>query len=102
MTRKQAFVLSEGNFLNFFFCRRGIIEELFKVVASVAGLVLCDFFWCPLSDDFPSTVTTFWAKVNDVICAFYHIKIVFNDKHGFTTGDKTVNDGEELFNICRM
>ena len=102
MTRKQAFVLSEDNFLNFFFCYRGIIEELFKVVTSIAGLMLCDFFWRALSNDFSATITTFWTKINNVISTFDHIKIVFDDKHGFTTRDKTVNDGEELFNICRM
>ena len=54
-------------------------EHGFEVFAGVAGFYFYDFFGRALGDDGAAFVAAFGAEIDDPVCAFDDIEIVFDD-----------------------
>lgn len=63
---------------------------------------LDDVFRCTCSYDLPATKPTFRAHINNPICAFDDIQIVFNDNYRMTCIYQLIESIEQFGNVFEM
>ena len=68
----------------------------------MAGGIIGDLFGSTGCNHMSAAIATFGAHVNNVICRFNDIQIMFNDNDGVALVHKTIEDREELFYIVEM
>ena len=73
---------------NFILDSYDLFQNFRKETRSVALLVLRHLFWFTAAQHTTTTTTTFWSHVNDIVCKFDDIEVVFDDDNGVTTVNK--------------
>src|SRR5690625_173168 len=73
-----------------------------KECASITLLHSCNLFRRPFCDDLASPCTPFRPQVNDPVCCFDQIQIVFNHNHCITPVYQLLQYIHQHFNILEM
>ena len=64
--------------------------------------MLTDLFGCSDCDQLTAPISAFRTEVNDVICNFDDIQVVFNDDDRIAAIDQPLENFDQFMHICGM
>ena len=80
----------------------GSAENRFKSLPGVGLFDFCDLFGGSRCDDLAAAGTALGAEVDDIVCGFYDVEVVFDDDNGVAGIDKTLKYLEQFVNVGEM
>ena len=78
------------------------MQKLSQIASRMRAFAFGNFFGRAHRYDRTAAVAPLGTEIDDMIRRFDNVKIMLDHKHGIAVLTKTVQNGEQLFHVCRM
>src|SRR5690606_27036214 len=81
---------------------RGTLQQGFEESTGMGFGYFTYRFGSSLSNDLSTTAAAFRSKINDPICSFDDIQVVFDHHHGIASVAQLMKHSQQLLNVVKM